>query len=190
MYQHDDGTIQTSRCAAREYQRHETPLNRFEKHRIGRLCYLYAALGRIKAKTFVMPFGNDMFFPPADCKAEADLIPSSEYRLIDSVWAHFTMFCMNERDKQAIDDNLRDLLADKNKQEPTPWATHPKLNLARGQTLVVRRSFTIAPAPSCRTGSRGIRSCAHPSLCTSRTPKAHASSTWTARTIGASTRRR
>ncbi len=72
---------------------------------------LAAALGRIKAKTFVMPFGNDMFFPPADCKAEADLIPNSEYRLIDSLWAHFAMFCMNERDKQAIDDNLRDLLA-------------------------------------------------------------------------------
>ena len=72
---------------------------------------LGAALGRIKAKTFVMPFGNDMFFPPEDCKAEADLIPDSEFRLIDSLWAHFTMFCMNDRDKQAIDDNLRDLLA-------------------------------------------------------------------------------
>ncbi len=72
---------------------------------------LAAALGRIKARTFVMPFGNDMFFPPADCKAEADLIPDCEYRLIDSLWAHFTMFCMDEKDKQAIDDNLRDLLA-------------------------------------------------------------------------------
>ena len=72
---------------------------------------LAAALGRIKAKTFVMPFGNDMFFPPADCKAEADLIPNAEYRLIDSLWAHFAMFCMVESDKQAIDDNLRDLLA-------------------------------------------------------------------------------
>ena len=72
---------------------------------------LGAALGRIKAKTFVMPFGNDMFFPPEDCKAEADLIPDCEFRLIDSLWAHFTMFCMNDRDKLAIDDNLRDLLA-------------------------------------------------------------------------------
>ena len=72
---------------------------------------LAAALGRIKARTFVMPFGNDMFFPPADCKAEADLIPDCEYRLIDSLWAHFTMFRMDEKDKKAIDDNLRDLLA-------------------------------------------------------------------------------
>lgn len=72
---------------------------------------LAAALGRITAKTFVMPFGNDMFFPPSDCKAEADLIPNSEYRLIDSLWAHFTMFCMNEQDKKAIDANLHDLLA-------------------------------------------------------------------------------
>ena len=72
---------------------------------------LEAALGRIKAKTFVMPFGNDMFFPPADCKAEADLIPNSEYRLIDSLWAHFAMFCINQQDQQAIDDNVADLLA-------------------------------------------------------------------------------
>ena len=72
---------------------------------------LTAALGRITAKTFVMPFGNDMFFPPGDCKTEADLIPNSEYRLIDSLWAHFAMFCMNEQDKKAIDANLRDLLA-------------------------------------------------------------------------------
>ena len=35
---------------------------------------LAAALGRIKAKTYVVPFSRDMFFPPADCEAEQKLI--------------------------------------------------------------------------------------------------------------------
>lgn len=72
---------------------------------------LVAALGRIKAKTIVTAFGNDMFFPPSDVEAEAAMIPGAEYRLIDSLWAHFAMFCMNDADKQAIDDVFRDLLA-------------------------------------------------------------------------------
>jgi homoserine O-acetyltransferase len=72
---------------------------------------LAAALGRIRAKTFVMPFSGDMFFPPADCAAEQELIADSELRVIESPWGHFTMFCMTEQDRQAIDDNLRDLLA-------------------------------------------------------------------------------
>jgi homoserine O-acetyltransferase len=71
---------------------------------------LAAALGGIKAKTIATAFGNDMFFPAADIEAEANLIPNAEYRLIDSLWAHFTMFCMNEADKQAIDGVLGDLL--------------------------------------------------------------------------------
>jgi len=39
-------------------------------------------LGRIKAKTFVMPMSSDMFFPPADCQAEWRLIPDAEFRPI------------------------------------------------------------------------------------------------------------
>lgn len=72
---------------------------------------LAAALGRIEAKTIAVAFGNDMFFPPADVEAEVALIPDAEYRLIDSLWAHFAMFCMSEADKQAIDAVYRDLLA-------------------------------------------------------------------------------
>ncbi|MEM7465552.1 MAG: alpha/beta fold hydrolase [Pseudomonadota bacterium] len=71
---------------------------------------LGAALGRIKAKTLVVAFGNDMFFPPADVEAEAAMIPGAEYRLIDSLWAHFAMFCMNEQDTAAIDRVFSDLL--------------------------------------------------------------------------------
>ncbi len=72
---------------------------------------LAAALGRIKARTFVMPFSQDMFFPPQDCEEEAAMIPNAEFRVINSLWAHFAMFCMTEEDKQSINNNLRDLLA-------------------------------------------------------------------------------
>ena len=35
---------------------------------------LAAALGRITAKTFVIPIDEDMFFPPRDCEAEQEQI--------------------------------------------------------------------------------------------------------------------
>ena len=53
-----------------------------------------------------------MFFPPADLEEEARLIPHARYTVIDSLWAHFTMFCMNDRDKAAIDTVFAELLAD------------------------------------------------------------------------------
>ena len=71
---------------------------------------LKAALGRIKAKTFVMPFGNDMFFPVADCAHEQSMISNSELRVVESLWAHFAMFCLSDEDRQEIDDNLQELL--------------------------------------------------------------------------------
>jgi len=70
------------------------------------LGILAAALGRIRAKTFVMPFSGDMFFPVQDHVEEQALIPNSELRVIESLWGHFTMFCMTEADRQAIDNNL------------------------------------------------------------------------------------
>jgi homoserine O-acetyltransferase len=78
------------------------------KHTNGSLA---AALARIQAKTFVIPFEGDMFFPPADCQAEQLLIPNSEFRIVSSLWAHFTMFAIFEEDKKAIDDLLKELLA-------------------------------------------------------------------------------
>ena len=72
---------------------------------------LEKALGQIKAKTMVVAFGNDMFFPPQDCAAEADLIPGSEYRVIESLWAHFAMFCFDDKDKVAIDACIKDILS-------------------------------------------------------------------------------
>jgi homoserine O-acetyltransferase len=71
---------------------------------------LQAALGRIEAKTFVIPFEEDMFFPLSDCAHEESMIPDSELRPIPSLWGHFTMFGVFDEDKQAIDDAIRELL--------------------------------------------------------------------------------
>jgi homoserine O-acetyltransferase len=69
-----------------------------------------AALGRIKAKTLVVPFSHDMFFPPEDREAEQKLIPNSKFRVVDSLWANFAMFCMTRSDREQIDGCIRDLL--------------------------------------------------------------------------------
>jgi homoserine O-acetyltransferase len=72
---------------------------------------LAAALGRIRAKTFVIPFADDMFFPVSDIEAEQKMIPNSELRVIESLWGHFTMISMDPADHQKIDDQLSELLA-------------------------------------------------------------------------------
>jgi homoserine O-acetyltransferase len=72
---------------------------------------LRAALGRITAKTFVVPFAGDMFFPVEDHEYEQAMIPDSELRVIDSPWGHFTMFIDRHEDRQAIDKVLGELLA-------------------------------------------------------------------------------
>ena len=74
---------------------------------------LAAALGRIKARTFVTPFAADMFFPVSDHEDEQALIPDSELRVIDSTWGHFAMFAITDRDREAIDSVIGDLLATK-----------------------------------------------------------------------------
>lgn len=72
---------------------------------------LAAALRRIKAKTFVIPFEDDMFFPVSDTEAEQRLIPGSELRVIPSLWGHFAMLSMDPADHKKIDAVLQELLA-------------------------------------------------------------------------------
>jgi len=71
---------------------------------------LTAALGRIKAKTLVVAFSHDMFFPPEDCLTEQKLIPHSNYRLVNSIWAHFAMFCFADSDREQIDACIAEIL--------------------------------------------------------------------------------
>ncbi|MEX2291854.1 MAG: alpha/beta fold hydrolase [Mycobacteriales bacterium] len=72
---------------------------------------LAAALGRITAKTFVMPIDEDMFFPVRDCAAEQQLIPNSELRVLPSIAGHFGLFGFEQTYLDAVDRNLSELLA-------------------------------------------------------------------------------
>ena len=72
---------------------------------------LSAALGRITARTIVAAVDTDMFFPVEDCRQDAAMIPGAELRVIESVWGHLAGFCVLEKDAQAIDAILRDVLA-------------------------------------------------------------------------------
>jgi homoserine O-acetyltransferase/O-succinyltransferase len=72
---------------------------------------LAGALGRVRARTFVVPFEGDQFFPVPDCEADVQLIPGAELRVVKSPWGHFTMFCLNEQDIAAIDAVLAEILA-------------------------------------------------------------------------------
>ena len=73
---------------------------------------LAAALGRIKAKVFVMPIDEDMFFPVRDCEAEQKLIPNSELKVVKSICGHFGLFGGEGADyHNQIDQHLNELLA-------------------------------------------------------------------------------
>lgn len=73
---------------------------------------LAAALGRIQARTFVMPISHDMFFPPADCQAEQQLIPNSEFRPLASIDGHLALFGTDAQMLAQLDAHLLALLAE------------------------------------------------------------------------------
>ena len=72
---------------------------------------LASALGRIKAKTYVMPISHDMFFPPSDCEVEQRLIPGSEFRPLKSSCGHLGLFGVDPELLAQLDANLNELLA-------------------------------------------------------------------------------
>ncbi|MBX0300909.1 alpha/beta fold hydrolase [Cryobacterium sp. 1639] len=47
-----------------------------------------AALGRVQARTIVMPSSTDLYFPVADSRIEAELMPHAEMRPLDSDLGH------------------------------------------------------------------------------------------------------
>ncbi len=49
---------------------------------------LAEALGRIQARTAVVASSSDLYFTPADCAAEAALIPGANFHLLDSDLGH------------------------------------------------------------------------------------------------------
>lgn len=90
-------------CMAWKWQRGDV-----SRHADGDLA---AALGRIKAKTYVMPISHDMFFPPSDCEVEQQLITNSEFRPISSIDGHLALFGTDPDCLSQIDDALKELLA-------------------------------------------------------------------------------
>ncbi|WP_321883900.1 alpha/beta fold hydrolase [Burkholderia cepacia] len=72
---------------------------------------LAAALGRIKAKTFVMPISHDVIFPPGDCEPEQKLIPGSVFRPLTSIDGHLALFGTDSAMLAQLDANLKELLA-------------------------------------------------------------------------------
>lgn len=71
---------------------------------------LKQALGRITAKTYVIAFSNDMSFPPEHSQSEQTMIANSEFYVVDTLWAHFGMFCCAGENEQ-IDPLLSKLLS-------------------------------------------------------------------------------
>ncbi len=72
---------------------------------------LKKALGRITAKTFVMPIDEDMFFPPRDCRHEQKMIKSSEFRVLNSICGHLVVTGLDPDFLQQVDQHLKELLA-------------------------------------------------------------------------------
>jgi len=71
---------------------------------------LAAALARIKARVHVMPISHDMFFPPADCKVEQQLIANSQFRPLDSICGHLGLFGVDQAMLDQLDQHLKELL--------------------------------------------------------------------------------
>ncbi|QMU60239.1 MAG: alpha/beta fold hydrolase [Gammaproteobacteria bacterium] len=72
---------------------------------------LVQALKRIKAKTYVIAFEQDMFVPVKDCKYEQKYIANSELIVIPSLMGHFAMLGLLEEDFAAINDTFMSLLS-------------------------------------------------------------------------------
>jgi homoserine O-acetyltransferase/O-succinyltransferase len=72
---------------------------------------LEAALGKITAHFFVVPFGGDNFFPVEDCENEAGHLPHGELRVIDTPAGHFAMFGLRPEDVERISGVMVEMLS-------------------------------------------------------------------------------
>ena len=71
---------------------------------------LAEALGRITARTFVLPVSSDRFFTVAECAAEQKMIKNSELRVIEDVHGHASLFALVPSYGEQIDHALSELL--------------------------------------------------------------------------------
>jgi len=71
---------------------------------------LKAALGRVKAKTTVMALSTDIFFPPADVRDDAELVPGAKFEVIETSFGHAGLFAIEPSYATQVDKALRVLL--------------------------------------------------------------------------------
>lgn len=71
---------------------------------------LRAALGRITARTLVLPISQDEFFPPSICLADAQLIANARFKSLDSPFGHLGLFGADAHWLQQVDAELAALL--------------------------------------------------------------------------------
>lgn len=64
---------------------------------------LAAALGRIRARTLVATSSTDLYFTPADCAADAALVPGARYETIETDWGHMAGSGLSPQDSARID---------------------------------------------------------------------------------------
>ena len=72
---------------------------------------LAKALGRIKAKTLIMPISHDLFFPPHECEEDCRLIADAEMRVIESKEGHMGLNGFEPEYMMQVDKHLAELLA-------------------------------------------------------------------------------
>ncbi len=72
---------------------------------------LKAALARITAVVFNLPFAQDMMFTLDECRAEHEMTPRSTLKPIPTTWGHFGMLGLDPQDQHFIDRSLAELLA-------------------------------------------------------------------------------
>lgn len=72
---------------------------------------LAKALGRISAKTLIMPISHDLFFPPNECEEDCVHIEGASLRVIDSKEGHMGLNGFEPNYMAQVDAGLRELLA-------------------------------------------------------------------------------
>ncbi|MDN5916369.1 MAG: alpha/beta fold hydrolase [Pseudonocardia sp.] len=90
-------------CMAWKWQRGDVA-----RHTDGDLA---AALGRNRATARVIPINEDMFFPIRDHKAELELTPHAQLRVIDDVLGHLALFGVAPTYIGQVDQYLNELLS-------------------------------------------------------------------------------
>lgn len=71
---------------------------------------LGAALGRISAKTYVLPISHDLFFPSNECEEDCKLIPEAKLCVVESKEGHMGLNGFEPGYMEQVDGYLAELL--------------------------------------------------------------------------------